>query len=349
MQQKLLVTAAFLALAAANAHADEIHFKNGDRLTGKLVSLFEEVIHFKADNFGDVEIDPKSVTTLSTVETIEIHTRQGTVIKDTAILAPQGGFRTAGTSEVGPQSFTIEDTVAINPPEVEAVQWSGEIKGGVKLERGNTDTDEAYAQFKTQRRTEVDRASFSARYESERNKPQSRSSAGEPREWDTTEREVAAALRYDYFLSDKLFWFATSEAEKDGMKDLDLRFVGGAGLGYDWLDTKRWFVSTGAGVSWVSENYKDTENDEDYIAALFQWSLRRLLVANVSFFHEGSWITGLGEGGERNTVYTETGLRTNITDRFFLESKAIWEWDTPPASEKKRQDVDYIFSVGYGF
>jgi len=69
----------------------------------------------------------------------------------------------------------------------------------------------------------------------------------------------------------------------------------------------------------------------------------------VNFFHEGSWLPGLGVGGERNTLNAETGIRTKITNRLFLEGKAVWEWDTPPASDKKRQDVDYIFAVGYEF
>jgi len=348
MRWRVVASVLVLVFAAPGARADEIHFKNGDRLTGRLVSLVEEVITFRATNVGAVKIDPKQVATLSTDTPVEIHTKQGSVLKDHALTSGAGGFRTTGTSEVGPQEFKIEDLLAMNPPVEKNVVWSGELKGGADLERGNTDSDEVYAEFKAQRRTKADRVNFGLRYEGERNRAQSRDAAGE-RNWDTTTREINARLRYDYFITKQLFWWAGSEAEKDGMKDLDLRFVGGGGIGYDWFETKDLVLQTAVGLTWVSENYQETDNDADYIGLLFNWKLEKLLIAQLKFFHEGSWLPGLGESWERNVVNTETGLRLNLTTALFVEGKVVFEWDTPPSAGTQRNDTDYIFAVGYKF
>jgi hypothetical protein len=348
MQCRVVITVLVFVFAASWARADEIHFKNGDRLTGKIVSLVEQVITFKAKNVGEVKIDQKQVATLSTDSSIEIHTKEGSIVHDAALASGAGGFRTAGSSEVGPQEFKIEDMLAINPPVEKDVTWSGEIKGGADFERGNTDSDETYAEVKAKRRSKADRIHFGLRYESERNRSQTRDAAGE-RNWDTTTREIKGRLRYDYFITKKLFWWAGSEAEKDGMKDLDLRFIGGGGFGYDWFDTKDLVLSTAAGVTWVSENYKETDNDADYIALLFQWNLEKLLLDQLKFFHEGNWLPGLGEGGERHVINAETGLRLNLTTALFVEGKVVWEWDTPPSAGTQRNDTDYILALGYQF
>ncbi len=48
-------------------------------------------------------------------------------------------------------------------------------------------------------------------------------------------------------------------------------------------------------------------------------------------------------------IDTVAGLRSDLSDSFFLEAKVIWEWDSEPSTGKHRQDVDYILGLGYRF
>ena len=62
-------------------HADVVIFKNGDKLTGKVVKLEKGKLTFKADVVGEVPLDLANISTFSAEEPAEFHLQDGTVIK----------------------------------------------------------------------------------------------------------------------------------------------------------------------------------------------------------------------------------------------------------------------------
>ena len=48
-------------------------------------------------------------------------------------------------------------------------------------------------------------------------------------------------------------------------------------------------------------------------------------------------------------VKSQMGFRDKITGHFSLEAKILWEYDSEPADNVHRQDVDYIFGLVYEF
>jgi hypothetical protein len=51
-------------------------------------------------------------------------------------------------------------------------------------------------------------------------------------ESETTRRRYYGSAKYDRFLGERFYWYATSSAELDGVADLNLRTISGAGIGY---------------------------------------------------------------------------------------------------------------------
>lgn len=69
--------------------ADQVYLRNGDRLTGKIVSLTEGKMVVNSELSGPVTIDLKNVRTFSSDLPLEIHLKDGTVLHQPVEAAEQ--------------------------------------------------------------------------------------------------------------------------------------------------------------------------------------------------------------------------------------------------------------------
>ena len=294
---------ALLLLAGGSARADELYFKNGDRLSGKLLSLADGKIRFDSTLAGEVEVAVDQVRTLATDDPIEIHLSDETVLHDRALAIdepsaaasmpapggpdqlpqgpvepvpahePGGRYRVAGTSQVGPQSFALSDTVVINPPPEDPVDWSGRLTAGANVERGNSIGEEGDFSIYVRRKTDMSRITFRSSYEGDRDTDTSTGVAS------TSDRLIKGSLKYDFFLTDRLYLFQSTSAERDGVKALDLRLAIGAGTGYRWIVTDTLSFETELGLAWTDETYDDSALDNDFLTALLLGTKRFVAIS----------------------------------------------------------------------
>ena len=206
-------------LMAAPARADELLFKNGDRWSGKLVSLVEGKIRFKTDLVGELIVVAEEVRTLATDEPIEIHMQDGTTLVEAVNAAETGAgsFETRGETVSGVLTLALAEMTSINPPEPE---WKGRALVGAELERGNTIKDSVYAELNMRFEGPVHRILTRASYDSERTTNTS------TRENTTQDRNIFGRIRYENLFTERNYWWVGTSAEKDGPSDLDLRFFG---------------------------------------------------------------------------------------------------------------------------
>jgi putative salt-induced outer membrane protein YdiY len=324
---------------ATSARADEIQFTNGDKLSGKIVRLKDGKLGFESKVAGTISVKWEDVATLTSDEPVTLELQGGSVIVDKLVPAEPGSVKTAGTEKVTAQTIVLADTVKLNP---EPVQWHGNALAGVDIERGNTVKTAANIGVDAVRRSELDRITFSAGYAGERTRDKDTGVDS------TTKRKLFGTLQYDYFFTKQIYGYANAKGEKDGVADLALRFVAGAGAGYQWFETDTFKWNTEAGLSWVSENYTDDTPHTDYIAARLASNLEYVLYPGLTFFQYTRLYPSL-EDIQDQLVDTATGFRYKIWGNFFGESKVLWVYDTTPAEGNDRQDVSYILGIGYGF
>ncbi|MFI5316293.1 MAG: DUF481 domain-containing protein [Myxococcota bacterium] len=330
---------AFIAVGAAAARADEIHFANGDRLTGKIVSLKDGKLGFDSKLAGTLSISWADVATLSSDEPVTVELAGGSVIVDKLVAADPGSVRTAGSDKVTQQTIPLDTAVKLNP---EPVAWHGALAAGADIERGNTHKTGATVDLGAVRRSEMDRITFSAGYAGEQSRDATTGVDS------TTKRKVYGSLQYDYFLTKQFYAYGNSRGEKDGVAELSLRFTAGGGGGYQWFETDTIKWNTEAGLSWISENYSNGTPHTDYIAARIASNFEYLLHPGLTFFQYTRVYPSL-ENSKDQLVDTATGLRYKLFGNFFGESKVLWVWDSTPADGKDRQDLAFILGVGYGF
>ena len=328
----------FLILLAATTHADTIEFWNGDRLSGKLLSMNRNELRIATEVAGDVRADPKQVKHFETTDAVEIQLVDGTVVVGRIASEEPGAFRAEGAG--GPATLYIADIHSIHRPAEPPPRWSGNIMAGADLERGNSQKNAAHVEARVVFRAQPHRVTFRGTYTGERTEGNGVTS--------TINREMFGEAQYDHFLSRKLFWFTRTSGEKDAPSDLDLRTVVGGGLGNQWFDSEARRLGGRVGLMWVREDFSDRQSVQDKLSALVSWDLEEQLNPTLQLFVRGSVLQSL-EAQDDQLIKTEAGIRSDLIRGVFLEAKVVWEWDSEPAQNAERQDVDYIFGLGYRF
>jgi putative salt-induced outer membrane protein YdiY len=334
----LLGIFAILFIAASPALADEVRLLNGDRLTGKITRLQGGKLTIETDMAGTVVIPFENIATFSTDEPIDLHLDDGSALKQKVKVSEAERRVEMESSDVlGEQTISLDRVSAINP---RPTQWDGSLTLGAEIDVGDTEERNYNVRFEAVRRSKVDRINFLVNYAGERNKATG--------DWVTTKREMEAALDYDFFITEKTFVWGGALAEKDGMADLDVRFVGGGGLGYQWIEEDDLKFNTRAGMTWVSENYSDLTDDESYIGARLGYRLDYKFWEDFGLFNVTDWIASL-ESRYDQLVKSSAGLRVYFITELYGEARVDWEWDSSPAQNANRQDATYLIGVGWSF
>jgi len=332
--------AAGLVLVVASwAAADEVLLKNGERVIGTIESLDGGKLTIKSVSFGEVKVDFDKVKTFSTSKAVPVHFKDGTVLSQQIHTGDEGTVRIEKTGVMDPQSLPLSEITKINPP---PVKWTGDLTAGLAITRGNTETQSFNTEINAVRRSDDDRITFGAGY---RTAKQTDRDTGEE---NTTERYLFGKLQYDYFFTKKFYGYANARAEKDALAELALRFVAGAGVGYQWAESETFNFSTEGGVSWFNENYTDDTPRDDHISMRFAYHLDGKVNDAVKLFHDLEWYPSV-EDAQDHFITAQWGIRSALTMALFAELKVVWDWDSTPAADAERQNVKYLASVGLSF
>jgi putative salt-induced outer membrane protein YdiY len=348
--RSLLTSALLVALAAAPAFADEIVFKNGDRITGKITAADAGKITITSAVAGSVTVKMEDVKTFSTDEPITMKMKGGTQIRDTVTAAPDAGVITApGAGQ--PTTITITDIDKINPP---PIKWTGSVTAAAVANRGNTDNQGFTIAATAVRRREDDRLTFSGGYNfsSEKgNAPGSTTS--------TITDNWFVLGKYDYFFTKKFYGYGLLKVEKDRVADLNLRVSPGVGVGYQWVESADFNFSTEAGLSVIHEEHTVNNappepvpgehiDSEDHLAARFAYHVDKKLTPTLTAFHNLEFLPNVQDTTDFN-ISADAGLRVPVYKSVFAEFKAEWKYDATPAPGSLKNDFRYIASLGLTF
>ena len=192
------------------------------------------------------------------------------------------------------------------------------------------------------RRAEKDRITLGAGYYYGREKNR------DTGEKDTTVNNWFASGKYDYFLTKQWYLFGALRFEGDRIADLDLRFTPSAGVGYQWYETPTFNLSTEAGLAWVYEDFRNQDSENHFAARLayhVDWKPHEALF----LFHNLAWLPSVDGPFQDYNLNADAGLRATLLANFFAEAKIEFRYDSTPASDAKKQDVRYLFGLGWSF
>ena len=330
MTRHLLLLLVLLATASP-ALADELRLTNGDRITGRVVSLAGGTLTFSTAG-GDLKVPWNTVSALFVEEPI-LATIAGAEPVSVTIGGPDG----AGGLLVQPggRAVAITDITALARPEP-AVTIDGGANAGFLTSAGNTDVNSLRLDGDLAVRAAANRYTASAAV-----------TRTEDRDVETA-RNWNTSLKYDRFLTPRLFVNANTILTNDRFRDLDLRTAIGAGLGYQVLDTAFVTLTADGGLGWVDENY-GTQPDDRYTAARESAALAiNPIPDRLQLFHQHDGYFGV-TGDDNLFIRTQNGIRFGLAAGFVTTLRLDFDYDRTPAEGRNNTDKTFAVTLGYRF
>lgn len=342
MRAKPMFLLTCLVVLSAPLAADQVVLKNGDRITGKIVTVGDGVLTFKGDQVGQITIAMKDIATFASDSPLEIHLKDGTVLNQPVVAADADRFAITEGPSLRPQTFSLADVTSINPPPKPQPKWTGSISGAVSSTHGNTKAEAVSASVNVVRRSEKDRTTAAADY----GRTEQRNRA--TKEDETTEDWWRARAQYDYFFSKKFFGFGNIRYERDAIADLDRRVVVGGGGGYQWIENARTSFSTNLGLASLYEKFDNVNDSNSEISLQVGYNLDHRIRDGLRFVHDLTYYPSLEQFSDY--YLTTTGeLRASLTKSMFANFKVIFNYDESPAPGRGSTDVKYLLGVGMNF
>lgn len=218
-----------LLLSLSNLHADQITFKNGDRITGAIVKKDGNNLVIKGAVTGVVTVPWDQVESVKSDEALNV------VLKDKTVKSRIDS--SAGRVELKEPAQTVApaDVVAIrNSAEQAAYErllhpglsqlWTGSFTLGFAGTSGNAQTTTFTTALGASRVTRTDKTSLYFNT--------IKASASVDRVKSDTAQAVRGGWAYSHNLSPRVLINAFNDYEYDRFQSLDLRFVLGGGFGY---------------------------------------------------------------------------------------------------------------------
>ena len=251
-----------LLLAALGARADHVALKNGDRLTGNIVTGDGKTLLLKSEFAGDVTIQWDAITDIESSDNINITLKDGTRLSG-KVTTKDGKFVVAGAPAAATPSVAAKEAIVAvrNDSEQHAFDvetekmahprfnyfWSGMLDTGLALTRGNSATANFTLAAKAVRETPRDKLTVYGDYIFANN------SSVPPAV--TTANALDAGLRGDLNIRPRLFLFALTDFQTNQLQHLDLRSVFGGGLGYHLIKEPNITFDLFAGLTYDRDSF----------------------------------------------------------------------------------------------
>jgi putative salt-induced outer membrane protein YdiY len=339
------ICALIILFASPLADADEIFFKNGDRLTGQILRLEGGRLTFKSNYAGEVTVNASDVESFKSEQPLDVRLADGSTVRAKVSDAP-GGEVTVAPDTPQTRTVPVARVKAINPKD----GWSGSVLAGLIVSRGNSNTDNANAEFHVEKRRVDDRFTAGGAYLYGRQR--------DPNTGDktTTADNWNARAKYDYFFSPRLYAYGNVKAEKDNIAHLDLRLTPGGGVGFQAVDRPDFKASVEAGLTYVYEKFDAPESasttefrdHNEYFSGRLAYKVEKRFGDRVTLFHNAEYLPSFQDVGDY-LVNADGGMRVGITGKLFVEYKLTLTYDAFPAPGASNTDLRHLLSVGWQF
>lgn len=252
----------FGLLGVFGAAADQVTLKNGDRLSGTIVSGDEKNLLLKTEFVGDVTIQWDAITAIDSSQNLNVTLKDGkhlagkvSTSDGTMVVSAMNATSTPGSA---PKSNIVavrnDSEQASFDEQVEKMAhpkftyfWRGMFDTGLALTRGNSQTASFTLDGLAVRETPRDKLTLSAAYVYASDDTFSPSR--------TTANAITSSIRGDLNLGPRLFVFAVAGFQTNELQHLDLRQIYGGGFGYHVIKTNNTLFDVFGGFNYDRDEF----------------------------------------------------------------------------------------------
>jgi putative salt-induced outer membrane protein YdiY len=344
---------ACVGLAAA-ARADVVVLRNGDRLTGTLLTVTASTLNLQTEAVGVMTIPLARVATVSVVQVVTMVARGRPPLRGWLTLGPAGNWLLTNDNS---ETFII-DAASVNvilpaaryqsivDHKAHAWQdWTGTVSAGYSLQRGNQQTNTVSSTVDAKRERPV-APIFEPHWRTNVHLTTLLSNAIEA-ETSIGSNTLSTSVRQDRFFAPGNFVFGIIQFDHVGTEGLSARETYGGGTGYDLTRTQRGTFSIFAGLTAVREVFVDG-GDQQTAQVIVGEKLRFQLTPRVRVDHTANAYPNLTVSGQYH-FDTNTILDIKLTNRFSFNTGLIDLYLTNPAPGSRRNNFALTSGIAATF
>lgn len=327
---------AFVLLQAAQVYADRVHFTDGESITGVMVGIDDGRLIWSSAILGELAIEQRHVEFIESGDHFDLRLTGEQLTNCWMFLQRERQHLHCdeGVRPLSDWKLVVSAAETLSDP-LPILHQRGDITLALEDSSGNSNITRYDINARSELRFLDSRHTLALRHQDE-------SAEGE-----TTRESWLGSYQYDQFITEQ--WFATGNAfyEEDRFRDLDRRYSGGLGMGYQFLETV-YFELLGKGtLNYVDEQFS---TGESRTRPAFLWNLDfiwRVDGAGTELFHRHAILQSFRNGSDYE-LNTATGFKYPINGRFSSVLQLEYNYDNLPA-EALIDKVDRKWSVGVNY
>src|SRR3954470_460012 len=325
------------AAAAAGPKVDTLQLKNGDRLTCEIKKLHQGRLTIGTDSLDTVAVFWQDVAAVISPREFEVTLTSGDKYYGALAAAATPGALLVTARAMPPESMALTEVAAIVP--IGASIWSrmdGNVDLGLSVAQANTETHwslNAGALYRSKKyRIDGSIASqLTAREDADR------------------QLRNTLTLQPGRLYGHQWFAIALGQVQQNDELQLELRTVGGGGLGNAFSQTNHRLIAGFAGVVYTREQFVDQPIGNSAEIALggevdfFTAAKQEHTITNriVTYYR--------ATGGTRARLELQSAWRHEFLSDFYWSLNGVESFDSDPPADKKKNDFSFSLSIGWSF
>jgi hypothetical protein len=333
---RTLILALAFSLSGAAASADVVVLKNGDRITGTVVSAADGklVVTPDFDKADKVTISLGDVATFSTTGPVKLKLKDGSLINQPVAQGAAGVVVPAAVA--GP--VQLADIAAINPPPPQT--WSGSVTLTGLYSHASIDTATFGVSASGTRVSADDKIILAGAYNYGVTTDHGVST--------TNANNWFLSGEYDRFLTHQLYGYISERSEADTVNFLRLRLVPSGGIGYQWVNQPDFHFSLQGGVAWIYQDYRTNPEATTNFGVRVGYHVDKSWDGGrLSIFHDLT-VTPTFSDGEF-LVQGDAGVRLQLTRKMFSSITFNATYDNHPGPGAEDLTTQLLFGLGYSW
>lgn len=324
---------------AAAQKTDVITLHNGDKITCEIKEMTRGQLRCSTDPMGDVYIKWEYIASIDTDKTLEVELESGQRYYGNLKPADSAGNLAVA---VGATTTSIPTDQVAFVKQIDPTFW-GRLDGGIDFGTSYTQSDN---QFDYQLNAN---SSYTARRDIITVSLNSQVSIRD--EAKTTNRQILSGSWSHDLRWEKWFGLALTSFEHNDDLDLDLRSLGGYGIGRYLAQTNRWnWMAFLSGV-YTHELYSGEAEANNNIEAGFGTNFQVFTFGDneTDITTEFIFLPSLTTGGRYRLALSSSLRREFVKDLYFsLNLREAFD-SKPPVDTASRNDLSFSVSLGWSY
>ena len=337
-----------LVLCSCAALADQITLKNGDRFTGTIEKSDDKQLVIRTEFAGEITVQWPAIQDIKSDQQLHVGLKGGQTVVgpvNTADGKIEVATKTAGNVEAPKENVVVMRSDAEqaaweklqHPGLLEG--WEGGVNVGFGLTAGNSETKNLALAFKGIRTGLHDKLTMYA------GSVYATSATATP---NVTANNNKGGIRYDRDITKRLFGFVNADFFTDALQDLNIRAVGGGGLGVHVIKSETTTLDFLGGINYTHENYTQVPPltghlVHNFVAATLGDTLTHKLGKNTELTQDAYFFPNFQSAGDYRATF-DLGTVTKINKWLGWQNAFGDVYVTNPPFGKKKNDV--VFTTG---